>query len=78
MSLSIITSLRFQRSTSAPATGLSRTVGPKVKKPTSASAVAWPVSCHAQMVSAKPDMAVPKRENTCPAHTTIKARMPVD
>ena len=39
-SLSIITSFRSQRSTSAPAMGLSSTVGPKEKKATSAKAVA--------------------------------------
>ncbi len=37
---SAMTSLRFQRSTNAPATGLSNTEGPKVKKPTKANVVA--------------------------------------
>ena len=37
---SAITNLRLQRSTSAPATGLSSTDGPNVKKPTNANVVA--------------------------------------
>ena len=73
---SIITSLRFQRSTSAPAIGLSSIVGPKENSPTSASVVACPVSCHAQMVMAKAVMPEPSSDANCPAHTRVNPAMP--
>src|SRR3990172_6862962 len=76
-SLIIITSLRFHRSTNAPAIGASKTDGAKVNVPTRASAVAEPVICQAQIVSANWVMAVPTNEITCPNHTTVKAAMPV-
>ncbi len=43
-SLIIIMNLRLERSTSAPANGLTINMGVTKKKPTSASAVAFPVS----------------------------------
>ncbi len=76
-SLSIITSLRFQRSTSAPATGPNTSTGAKLKNATSASAVAEPVSWYAQIVRANCVIAVPSSEATCPAQTIINARIPV-
>jgi len=61
-SLRIMTSLRFHRSTRAPAIGLRSTVGANEKKPTSASAVACPVISHAQIVSANRLMPEPTSE----------------
>jgi len=75
-SLIIMTSFLFQRSTSAPAIGLNSTVGPKLKKPIKASAVAWPVICQAQMVRANPLMAEPISEMTCPNQTIVKPTKP--
>src|SRR5215217_6299970 len=76
-SLSIMTSLRFQRSTSAPAMGLKRIAGPKLKNATSANAVAEPVISYAQIVSAKVVIDEPSIEMTCPNQTIRKARIPV-
>jgi len=42
-----MTTFRFYLSTSAPASGLRRTIGANEKNPTRARAVAWPVTCHA-------------------------------
>ncbi len=57
---SSITYLRFQRSTSTPANGDTTSVGTRLKKPTSASVVACPVSCHAQIVRPKVTMLEPR------------------
>jgi hypothetical protein len=63
-SLSIKTSLRFARSTIAPAIGLNSTAGAKEKKPTRASVVTSPVNCHAKIVMAKRVMPVPVIETS--------------
>ena len=71
-----MTSLRFQRSTKVPATGVSKTVGRKAKKLMVASVEACSVFCQAQMVKANQVMALPSREMTCPSHKTVKWRIP--
>ncbi|UCD97044.1 MAG: hypothetical protein JSV35_03050, partial [Candidatus Bathyarchaeota archaeon] len=76
-SLNIITSFRFQRSTSAPASGLTNIVGAKAKNPTNANIVACPVASHAQRVSANPVIALPRRETSCPDQITVNANIPV-
>ncbi len=72
-----MTSLRFQRSTRAPAIGLNKIWGVKLKKATSARAVAWPVIWKAQIVRAKPVMDVPISESTWPIQMMVKLRMPL-
>jgi len=69
-------SFRFQRSTSAPANGLKRTVGANPKNATSARAVARSVIWYAQMISANWDMADPINEKICPAQMMEKVFMP--
>ncbi len=76
-SLSIITNLRFQRSTNAPAKGVTISAGTKVKNPTKARAVACWVISQAQIVSAKPVIAVPCSDTTWPIQMMVKPSMPV-
>jgi len=76
-SLSIITNLRFQRSTNAPAKGVTSSAGAKVKNPTRARAVACWVICQAHIVSAKPVIAVPCSEITWPIQMIVNPSMPV-
>jgi hypothetical protein len=76
-SLSIMTSFRFQRSTRAPATGPRSTVGPQVKKATSARAVACPVISQAQIVRANQVIPLPSRETTWPNHTMVNPSIPL-
>jgi hypothetical protein len=56
--------------------GLNITVGAKLKNPTSASAVACPVSWYAQIVKPNWVIAVPMSEINCPIHTSTNARIP--
>jgi len=51
-------------------------MGKKLKNPTKAREVAFPVAVQAQMVRAKPDMAVPKREKTWPTQMMRKFAIP--
>src|SRR5450756_2820920 len=62
---------RFQRSTSTPAIGLMMIIGAKLKNATIESAVASPVVRYAHSVSAKPVIAVPTRDTTCPNQTMV-------
>ena len=75
-SLSIIVSFRFQRSTSAPASGLRTTVGAKRANAARARVVTCPVWRYAQITKANPVIPVPRRENVWPVQTRVKARIP--
>jgi hypothetical protein len=77
MSLTIIISLRLERSTSAPAKGEAISIGATKKKPINASAVAELVFSYAQMVMPKPVMLVPSREMIWPIQTMVKPNMPL-
>jgi len=48
-----------------------------LKKSATASGVAWWVSSHIQMTSAKPVMVVPSADTICPDHMIRKPRRPV-
>ena len=76
-SLSSMTSLRFHRSTKAPAIGLNKTEGRNAKKLMVASAEAFPVTSQAQIVKANQVIALPMSESICPSQTMVKERIPV-
>lgn len=73
----IMTRFLLERSTTAPAIGVISRRGTKLKKLTSPRTVACPVTCQAQIVSAKLVMLVPSKENTWPAHINVKLDMPL-
>ena len=75
-SLSIITSFLFQRSTNAPATGVTRILGNTNANPANARAVAVPVFSQAQIVRAKLVIAEPNIDVNCPSHMTVNPLMP--
>src|SRR5450830_716899 len=59
-----------------PAIGLMMIIGAKLKNATIESAVASPVVRYAHSVSAKPVIAVPTRDTTCPNQTMVNAVIP--
>ena len=63
---SIITNLRFQRSTTVPAKGLKITDGMLDATPTKTNAVVVPMSSYAQSIMANLVMRVAKMETNCP------------
>ena len=71
-----MSSLRFARSTIAPASGLTRMTGAKAHTPTSASAVAWPVFCHAQIVIANCVIPVPRSDRSWPDQIAVNVPIP--
>jgi len=75
-SLTIMTRFRLTRSTMAPAIGLKIIAGANENTATSAKAVASPVSCHTQIVSAKRVIPEPVIETNCPSHTIENPNMP--
>ena len=75
-SLSIIISLRSERSIRAPTTGLSRMSG-RVKPVRRGPALTRSVCPKTQMGRAKPVMLVPSKETSCPNQTMVNARIPL-
>lgn len=75
-SLTIMTRFRLTRSTIAPAIGLNMMAGANENNATRARAVASPVSCHTQIVSAKRVIPEPVIEISCPNHTTENPNIP--
>ena len=74
-SLRIIVSLRFHRSTRAPAIGLNKTVGAKYARDAIASVVACPVIKNAQITRENPVIPLPRREKTWPTRTNENVRI---
>ena len=76
-SLIIIVSFRFQRSTHAPAKGLSTILGMFEKKIMLVNVVASPVCSYSQIPIANENNAVPIKEVIWPTQMRVKAGIPV-
>ncbi len=76
MSLAIRTFFRLTRSTMTPAIGLKMMAGANENTATRARAVADPVCCQTQIVSAKRVMPDPAIETNWPSHTMEKPGNP--
>lgn len=75
-SLSIIASLRFQRSTSAPAIGVIAIRGKRPRKTTKTRTVACLVASQAQIDKPNCDIPLPSTEASWPNQTTVKPAIP--